>query len=193
MPEFEISALSASPDVSARLGEILVEVVANGGSVSFMHPLEPAAAMAFWDGALAAAGRGERIVLGAWDGDVLAGTVTLLLDCPPNQPHRAEIAKLMTALSHRGRGVAGALMRAAEALAVERGRTLLVLDTATEGGAASLYEGLGYVLAGVIPDYALKPHGGLTGTMIYWKRVGATANTPEIASNSASARTGLPM
>jgi ribosomal protein S18 acetylase RimI-like enzyme len=193
MPEFEISALSASPGVSARLGEILVEVVASGGSVSFMHPLEPAAATAFWDSALAASGRGERIVLGAWDGDVLAGTVTLLLDCPPNQPHRAEIAKLMTALSHRGRGVAGALMRAAEALAVERGRTLLVLDTATEGGAAGLYEGVGYVLAGVIPDYALKPHGGLTGTAIYWKRVGATANTPEIASNSASARTGLPM
>lgn len=193
MPEFEISALSASPGVSARLSEILVEVVANGGSVSFMHPLEPAAATAFWRGALAAAGRGDRIVLGAWDGEILAGTVTLLLDCPPNQPHRAEIAKLMTALSHRGRGVAAALMRAAEALAVERGRTLLVLDTAAEGGAAGLYEGLGYVLAGVIPDYALKPHGGLTGTMIYWKRVGATANTPEIASNSASARTGLPM
>jgi ribosomal protein S18 acetylase RimI-like enzyme len=193
MPEFEISALSASPDVSTRLGEILVEVVANGGSVSFMHPLEPEAATAFWDGALAAARRGERIVLGAWDGEVLAGTVTLLLDCPPNQPHRAEIAKLMTRFSHRGRGVAGALMRAAEALAVERRRTLLVLDTATEGGAAGLYEGLGYVLAGVIPDYALKPHGGLTGTMIYWKRVGATPNTPEIASNSASARTGLPM
>jgi ribosomal protein S18 acetylase RimI-like enzyme len=104
---------------------------------------------------------------------VLAGTVTLLLEWPPNQPHRAEIAKLMTRPSHRGRGVAAALMRAAEAQAVQRARTLLVLDTATEGGAAGLYERLGWSLAGEIPDFALKPHGGLTGTLIYWKRIGA--------------------
>jgi ribosomal protein S18 acetylase RimI-like enzyme len=173
MSEIEIRALSASPGVREMLGEILVEVVANGGSVSFMHPLEPEAAEAFWDGALAAAARDERVVLGAWDGEVLAGTVTLLLDCPPNQPHRAEISKLMTRLSHRGRGVAAALMRAAEGLAIERARTLLVLDTATEGGASGLYEGLGFTLAGEIPDYALKPHGGLSGTLIYWKRIGS--------------------
>jgi len=172
MSALEIKALNASPQIKAMLSEILMEVVANGGSVRFMHPLQPAAAQAFWDKALAAATRNERIVLGAWDGDVLAGTVTLLLDCPPNQAHRAEIAKLMTRLSHRGRGVATALMRAAEDLAVQQERTLLVLDTATEGGASGLYEGLGFTLAGTIPDYALKPHGGLTGTMIYWKRVG---------------------
>jgi ribosomal protein S18 acetylase RimI-like enzyme len=77
--------------------------------------------------------------------------------------------------AHRGRGFAVALMRAAEAAAVERGRTLLVLDTAEEGGAAGLYEGLGYQRIGLIPDYALKPHGGLTGTLIYFKRVGAPA------------------
>ena len=172
MSEIAIKALRASPRVRGMLSEILVEVVAHGGSVSFMHPLEPAAANAFWDATLAAAARGERIVLGAWDGEMLAGTVTLLLDCPPNQPHRAEIAKLMTRPSHRGRGVAGALMREAEGLAVQRARTLLVLDTATEGGAARLYERLGFSLAGEIPDYALKPHGGLTGTLIYWKRIG---------------------
>lgn len=173
MSEIAIKALSASPEIREMLSEILIETVANGGSVSFMPPLAPTAARAFWDGALAAAARGERIVLGAWDAEVLAGTVTLLLDCPPNQPHRAEIAKLMTRVSHRGRGVATALMRTAEALAVEQGRTLLVLDTATEGGAAGLYEGLGFVLTGEIPDYALKPYGGLTGTLIYWKRIGA--------------------
>jgi ribosomal protein S18 acetylase RimI-like enzyme len=172
MSEIEIKPLSASPETSAMLSEILIEVVANGASVSFMHKLAPEAAGAFWDDALAAVARGERVVLGAWDSDVLAGTVTLLLNCPPNQPHRAEIAKLMTRLSHRGRGVATALMRAAEGLAVARGRTLLVLDTATEGGASGLYERLGFVLAGEIPDYSLKPHGGLTGTMIYWKRIG---------------------
>jgi ribosomal protein S18 acetylase RimI-like enzyme len=167
------------------LSEILTEVVANGGSVSFVHPLQPDMARAFWDGALAAAARGERIVLGAWDGELLTGTVTLLLDCPPNQPHRAEIAKLMTRPSHRRRGVAAALMRAAETLAVQHGRTLLVLDTATEGGGSRLYEGLGYVLAGEIPDYALKLHGGLTGTLIYWKRIGRetrTGGSPEAPS-----------
>lgn len=170
MPDIEIKTLSASPDIRAMLCEMLIETVANGGSVSFMHPLAPEAADAFWRDSLASAERGERIIFGAFDGKNLIGTVTLLLDLPPNQPHRAEIAKMMTRISHRGRGVARALMRVAERLAIERGRTLLVLDTAVEGGASGLYEGLGFQLSGIIPDYALKPHGGLTGTMIYWKR-----------------------
>lgn len=172
MPGIVIKPLTATPNIRARLSEILVEVVAHGGSVSFMHPLPSADADRFWDGALAAADRGERVVLGAWDADSLVGTVSLLLDFPPNQPHRAEIAKMMTRVSHRGRGVAGALLHAAEALAIRHGRTLLVLDTATDGGAARLYERLGFTLAGEIPDFALKPHGGLTGTLIYWKRIG---------------------
>jgi ribosomal protein S18 acetylase RimI-like enzyme len=151
------------------LSELLIEAVTSGASVSFMHPISRATADGFWDKALTAAGRGERIVLGAFDGPALVGTVTLLLDCPDNQPHRAEIAKMITRLSHRGRGIATALLRAAERLAVERSRTLLVLDTATDGGAAPLYERVGYTLAGVIPDYAFKPHGGLSGTAIYWK------------------------
>ena len=82
---------------------------------------------------------------------------------------------MMTRISHRGRGVAKALMREAERMAAERGRTLLVLDTATDGGASGLYEGLGFKLTGEIPDYALKPHGGLSGTKIYWKRIRETA------------------
>jgi ribosomal protein S18 acetylase RimI-like enzyme len=175
MSEVEIRALSASPNTSAMLSDILVETVANGGSVTFLHPLDLATAQAFWDGALAAAARGERVVLGAWDGETLAGTVSLLLDCPPNQSHRAEIAKMMTRVSRRGRGVATALMRTAEQIAIARGRTLLTLDTAVEEGASALYEKLGFTLAGTIPDYALKPHGGLTGAMFYWKRTGAKA------------------
>ena len=172
-PEIEIKTLTASPGTCGMLSDLLIETVANGGSVSFMHPLEPEKAAAFWNTALAAAAREERIILGAWDGEILVGTVTLLLSCPPNQPHRAEIAKLMTRVDYRGRGTATALMQAAEQFAVKRGRTLLVLDTATDGGASGLYEKLGFTLAGIIPDYALKPHGGLTGTMIYWKRIGA--------------------
>ena len=172
MSGIEIKPLSASPKISEALSAMMIEVVANNGSVSFMHPLEPERARAFWDNALAAAGRGERIVLGAFDGNDLAGTVTLLLDCPPNQPHRAEIAKMMTRPSHRNRGIASTLLREAERLAVEHRRTLLVLDTATVDGASRLYERHGFTFAGEIPDYALTPFGELTGTRLYWKRIG---------------------
>jgi ribosomal protein S18 acetylase RimI-like enzyme len=171
MAAITITSLGPGASVEAMLADLLVETVASGGSVSFMHPLAPETAAAFWSSALAAAERGERVVFGAWDGDAIVGTVTLLLDLPPNQPHRAEIAKMMTRVSHRGRGIASALLRAAEAAAVEKGRRLLVLDTARDEGAAGLYERLGYTLTGEIPDYALKPHGGLTGTLIYWKRL----------------------
>lgn len=167
----QIRVLESTPDTIAQLAAMLVEVVAHGGSVSFMHPLAPTEAAAFWSASLLAAARGERVLLGAWDDGILAATVTLLLDCPPNQPHRAEIAKMMTRLGYRGRGLASALMQEAERLASARGKSLLVLDTASEGGAAALYERLGFTLTGLIPDYALKPHGGLTGTLIYWKRL----------------------
>jgi ribosomal protein S18 acetylase RimI-like enzyme len=175
MSEIEIRPLGPSPVIRAALSEILIEVVANGGSVSFMHPLEQARADAFWEGALAAAARGERVILGAWDGETLVGTVTLLLDLPPNQPHRGEIAKMMTRVSHRGRGVARALMIELERIAAERGRTILTLDTATDEGAGGLYQKLGFIYAGTLPEYALKPHGGLTGTDLYWKRIGTSS------------------
>jgi hypothetical protein len=90
MPTFVVEALTASPKTRAGLNEILIETVAAGGSVTFMHPLAVEAAAAFWDGALTAAGRGERIILGAFEDGVLVATVSLLLDCPQNQPHRAE-------------------------------------------------------------------------------------------------------
>ena len=171
MSDIKIEALTPSPQIHAMLSELLIETVANGGSVSFMHPLSQAAAEAFWSGSLSAAERGGRIILGAFEGDELIGTVTLLLDLPPNQPHRAEIAKMMTRVSHRHRGIATALLREAERLAIAHGRWLLVLDTAEDEGAAALYERVGFKLTGVIPDYAFKPHGGLTGTLIYWKRL----------------------
>ena len=171
MPDIEIRPVSPSPDIRASLSEMLIEAVAHGGSVSFMHPLPPEVANAFWEKSLAAAARGERIILGAFDDDRLIGTVTLVLDLAPNQPHRAEIVKMMTRVSHRGRGVAKALLHAAERVAIEHGRWLLVLDTASDAGAAGLYERVGFILSGVIPDYAYKPHGGMTGTMFYWKRL----------------------
>jgi ribosomal protein S18 acetylase RimI-like enzyme len=166
--------LKSSPDNCATLSDMLIEAVKNGGSVSFMHPLALQTAEAFWRDALAAADRGERIVLGAFDGEDLIGTVTLVLNLAQNQPHRAEIVKMMTRVSHRHRGIATLLLREAERMAIARGRWLLVLDTAEDEGAAGLYERMGFQLTGLIPDYALKPHGGLTGTLIYWKRLRET-------------------
>jgi ribosomal protein S18 acetylase RimI-like enzyme len=170
-PVAEIAPLVRSAAVEAELAGMLVEVVAAGGSVHFMHPLALDDARAYWTKALDAAARGERVMLGAWVDGALAATVSLQLDTPPNQPHRAEIAKMMTRPAFRRRGLARDLLIEAERLAAQAGRTLLVLDTAEDDGGAPLYETQGYHLAGRIPDYAFKPHGGLTGTLIYWKRL----------------------
>jgi ribosomal protein S18 acetylase RimI-like enzyme len=168
----KIVCLRPTSETVAQLADLLIETVANGGSVSFMHPLAPEVATAFWTRSLKAAEADERVVLGAMENGALLSTVTLLLDCPPNQPHRGEIAKMMTRVARRGQGIARALMIEAERIARERGRTLLTLDTAAEEGAGPFYEKLGFTRAGVIPDYALKPYGGLCGTIIYWKRIG---------------------
>ena len=172
MTAIDICQLVESPKLIESLSELLIETVALGGSVTFMHPLDAETAQEFWKESLAAAACGERVVLGAFDGTTLAGTVTLLLNAPPNQRHRAEISKMITRSKYRGRGIATQLMHEAERLARERSRTLLMLDTASDGGASGLYERLGFTLAGEIPDYALKPHGGLTGAKFYWKRIG---------------------
>lgn len=167
-----IRPLSHDDPTLSALAALLVETVAHGGSVSFMHPLSDEEARRFWQGSLEAAEKGGRIVLGAFTEEgLLAGTVTLLLDLPPNQPHRAEIAKMMTGVAYRGKGVARALLREAERLAQDHGRTLLTLDTAEDEGASGFYEKQGYQRTGVIPGFALKPHGGLTGTIIYWKKL----------------------
>ena len=158
------------PAAAPRLARILIETVAAGGSVHFMDPAPADQAEAYWRRALTDPG---RVVLGGYvDGD-LQGTVTLYLDTPPNQPFRGEIWKLMVAPAARKRGLGRALMREAERLAAAHGRTLLTLDTATEGGAAELYESLGWIRSGVIPGYAYKPQGGLVGTAIYYRQLTA--------------------
>lgn len=172
MQGIKLSPISDTPPIRAALCDMLIEAVAHGALVSFMHPLAYDEADAFWRESLAEAAKDRRVVLGAFDGDALVGTFTLVLNCPPNQPHRADLAKLIIRRTHRNRGIGKALMQEAERIAIERGKTLLVLDTAVDGGASPMYEGIGYQLAGIIPDYALKPHGGLTGAKIYWKRIG---------------------
>lgn len=171
MEQLTIHPLAYDDATIAALAALIVETVAHGGSVSFMHPFPMEDARAFWRSALRAAEQGHRIVLGAFLDGTPAGTLTLLLECPPNQPHRAELAKMMTAVAHRGKGIARALALEAEKLAKQHGKSLINLDTAEDEGAAGLYEKLGYTRAGLIPGYALKPHGGLTGTILYYKRI----------------------
>lgn len=158
-------ALAARP----ALAEILADCVAGGASVSFMSPFPAEAAAAWWDGVLEAERTGRTVLFGAWLGDDLVGTVQLGLDTPPNQPHRADLKKLLVHRRARERGVARALMGAAEAEARRRGLTLLVLDTVTGSPAERLYAGLGWNRVGIIPNYALWPDGRLCDTTVFWK------------------------
>ncbi|MEO5576658.1 MAG: GNAT family N-acetyltransferase, partial [Gaiellaceae bacterium] len=105
----------------------------------------------------------------AFAADELVGTVQVILAMPPNQPHRAEIAKLLVHSSARGRGIARRLMAQAEIEAGAEGKTLLVLDAVTGGDAARLYDRLGWTTVGVVPNYALYPDGRLCDTTVFWK------------------------
>ncbi len=155
------------------LAEVLVDCVEGGASVGFMSPFDNDRAEAFWAATLDAATRGERIVLVAEDagGGAIIGTVQIIVSAPENQPHRGEISKMLVHRRARGRGVGEALMRAAEAAAREAGKSLLVLDTASDS-AERLYDRLGWSRVGVIPGYALWPNGGLVDTVVFYKELG---------------------
>jgi GNAT superfamily N-acetyltransferase len=142
-----------------QLVEVLIDCVAGGASVSFMHPLSPAKASSFWRQVMDGVSRGERALLVAEEEGRILGTVQLVLAQPENQPHRADVAKLLVHRSARGRGIAVQLMEAIEATAREEGKTLLVLDAVTGGDAARLYARLGWQRVGDIPSYALMPDG----------------------------------
>ena len=153
------------------LAEVLIDCVDGGASVGFMAPLDRDRALAFWRRVAQAVSAGERALLVAHDAQgLLCGTVQLILDQPDNQPHRADLAKMLVHRRARRHGVGGALMRAAEATALACGKTLLVLDTAS-ADAERLYERQGWQRAGVVPDYALLPAGGYCDTAYYWRRL----------------------
>jgi GNAT superfamily N-acetyltransferase len=154
------------------LADVLIDCVEGDASVSFMHPLTRDRAVAFWRRVAEGVAKGERAVLVAEDARGLCGTVQLVLDQPENQPHRADLAKMLVHRRARRQGLGAALMRAAEATARECGKTLLVLDAVTGGEAALLYERLGWVRVGEIPGYALMPRGGLCGTTVYYRNLG---------------------
>src|SRR5438105_38233 len=152
--------------------DVLTDCVEGGASVSFMLPFARERAEAFWRRVARDVGAGGRALLVAEDDEGICGTVQLVLDVPENQPHRADLAKMLVHRRARRQGLGAALMRAAETAALECGKTLLVLDAVTDGDAARLYKRLGWVRVGEIPDYALFPNGGLCSTTVFYRKLG---------------------
>jgi GNAT superfamily N-acetyltransferase len=169
-PTWNIRRVPAvDPAMVGGLSAVLDDCVAGGASVGFMHPLTHERAVGFWRAVADAVAAGQRALLVAEDAHGMCGTVQLIFDLPENQPHRADLAKMLVHRRARRQGVGAALVRAAEATARECGRTLLVLDAVTDGDAARLYARLGWVRAGDIPNYALYPGGGCCSTTYFYR------------------------
>ncbi len=161
-------------DLLPGLGALLQACVQDGASVSFVLPYTQEDAQAFWrDKVLPSLAAGKASLLVAMQDGRVAGSVQLDCDTPPNQPHRAEIRKLLVHPDFRRRGIARRLMQDAEKLAVEQGRSLITLDTRTGDSAEPLYGSLGYVTVGVIPGFArdARDPSRLDGTTIMYKAV----------------------
>ncbi|HSY26427.1 MAG TPA: GNAT family N-acetyltransferase [Burkholderiaceae bacterium] len=154
-----------------NLAELLIDCVDGGASVSFMHPLSMSKALAFWHRVADGVASGERALLVAEDATGIVGTVQLVLEQPDNQPHRADLSKMLVHRRGRCRGIGASLMQAAKQLAQECGKSLLVLDTANDD-AERLYARLGWQHCGVIPGYALLPQGGLCATTYMYRVLG---------------------
>ena len=156
------------PELQA-LSDVLIDCVESGASVSFMLPMTRGKALTYWRDVAASAARCERIVLVAYDAaETIIGTVQVVFAQPENQPHRADVAKMLVHRRGRRRGVGAALLVAAERHALRSGKTLLVLDTASPD-AERLYVRQGWQPVGRIPDYALMPDGAPCATAVYYK------------------------
>ena len=155
----------------AQLAEVLVDCIDGDAGVSFLHPLAPEKARAFWRDVAAAVAAGDRAVLVAEDDGGIVATVQLVLAQPENQPHRADLSKMLVHRRGRRRGLGAALLKAAEQTARDCGKTLLVLDTNTGSDAERLYASHGWVRVGEIPDFSVQPRGGLRATTVFYKRV----------------------
>jgi GNAT superfamily N-acetyltransferase len=169
---FDIRRLTALDDGAIEgLVDLLVDCVDGDASVSFMYPLAPATARDFWRRVAAGVAAGERALLVAEDATGIVGTVQLIVEQPENQPHRADLAKMLVYRRARRRGLGAALVRAAEQMGRDCGKTLLVLDTIPDSDAERLYARLGWERVGAIPDYAFLPRGGLSPTVVYYRRL----------------------
>ena len=166
MPVRRLITVSAAQIES--LAEVLIDCVEGGASVSFMLPLTRENALAHWRSVADGVARGERALLVAEDTVGIVGTVQLVLQQPENQPHRADLVKMLVHRRARRQGLGAALMQGAEQVARECGKSLLVLDTASDD-AERLYARLGWQRCGVIPGYALLPQGGLCATTYFYR------------------------
>lgn len=153
-----------------QLAELLIDCVDGDASVGFMHPLSPGQALAFWRRVADGAAAGERALLVVEDGHGIVGTVQVVLAQPDNQPHRGDVSKMLVHRRARRQGLGAVLMRAAEVAAIEAGKTLLVLDTASDD-ARRLYTRLGWQHCGDVPGFALWPRGGLCSTSFYYREL----------------------
>lgn len=152
-----------------ELSDVLIDCVEGGASVSFMYPMSRAKAQTFWRSAAASVARGERLILVAQDAaGTIVGCVQVIFAEPENQPHRADIAKMLVHRKARRQGMGEALLVAAERSALSAGKTLLVLDTAS-GDAERLYARQGWQSIGQIPNYALMPDGVPCATTVFFK------------------------
>jgi ribosomal protein S18 acetylase RimI-like enzyme len=151
------------------LAEVLRDCVEGGASVSYMAPFSRAEAREAFEEFATEVEQGRRLLLAALEDDEVVGTVQVVFARPPNQPHRADVAKLLVRRSARRRGLARQLMARAEEEARAAGKTLLVLDTVTGEDAERLYERIGYQRVGVIPNYALYPDGRPCATTVFFK------------------------
>ncbi len=167
-----LDAAAASSAVRA-LAAILVASVDDGASVSFLAPLDPARAEAFWRETARGVAEGREVLIVGWRDGRLAGTVTVTPAWQPNQAHRAAVSKLLVHPDARGAGLGNALMEAAERESLDLGRTLLTLDTAPGGASARLYHRRGYREAGRIPGYSLDRDGRREETVIFWRALDA--------------------
>ncbi|MBV9249803.1 MAG: GNAT family N-acetyltransferase [Acetobacteraceae bacterium] len=172
-PVSGIETLDAAAAVSAEqvLADLLVACVDAGASVSYLPPLDLTTARGFWKRMAAEVARGERLLLGGWLDGELVGTVSVDLNTPPNQPHRAEVQKLLVHPAARRRGLARALMERAEQEAARAHRSLLTLDTRAGDSAELLYRATGWHEAGRIPGYALNSEGTPCETVLFWKEL----------------------
>ena len=170
MPTWSLRRLHAVNDAQVhQLADLLIDCVEGGASVSFMLPLTRERALAFWHRVARDVAAGGRALLVAEDASGICGSVQLVFDLPENQPHRGDLAKMLVHHRVRRQGLGEALMRAAEDVARESGKTLLVLDAVTGGDAERLYERLGWQRVGVIPDYALMPDGAPCDTTVFYR------------------------
>ena len=152
------------------LADLTIDVVDGGASIGFMHPLTRERARAFWEGVGNGVAAGTRVLFVAEDGQGICGTVQLVLAQMENQPHRADLSKLMVHRRARKQGTGDALLRTAEDAARVLGRTVLVLDTASDD-AERLYVRHGWQRVGAIPDYALWPDGRPCPTVVYYRKL----------------------